>query len=213
MIMGGRRQHRGFTLFEIMVAIAIFAILGVMTWTAMAGMVRQQELTTTAMERFRAVQQTMTLLTRDLEQIRPRPIRGASHGDFEPAVSGGGYMETQLEFTRGGVRNPLQQPRASLQRVGWGLDGDTLTRFAWPVLDRAPDTQPLVMPLLEDVVSLQVRFLDPGGEWQDDWPPAAAGFQADPFLMPRAMEIIIETEDMGRLRRVMEVPGVMGRME
>lgn len=203
-----QRRSGGFTLFELMVAIAIFAVLGVMTWSAMGSMVRQQQQASGAMERFREVQRGMTMLTRDLEQIRPRPVRGASHGDMRPALQGGDYLEMPLELTRGGVRNPLSLPRPSLQRVGYRLEGGVLTRYSWPILDRAPDTQAITLPLLEDVTAFNMRFLGPEGEWQDIWPPASAGMNADPFLMPRAVEILIETEDWGQLRRLVDIAGV-----
>ncbi|MCP1726874.1 general secretion pathway protein J [Natronospira proteinivora] len=207
-------RQRGFTLFELMVAIAVFSILGVMTWTAMAGMMRQQELTSSAMDRFRDIQHGMTLLSRDLEHIRPRPIRGASHGDFMPALRGGNHLEMPLEFTRGGVRNPLEQPRSTLQRVAYRLEGETLIRYSWQALDRAPDSQPTAMPLMDDVVSMELRFLGPQGEWSEDWPPVDRGqMGGDPYLMPQAVEVRLETDDMGVLRRLVTVPGVQGAAE
>jgi len=211
MTIAPKTSQRGFTLFELMVAIAIFAVLGVMTWTAMAGMIRQQELTTSSMDRFRDVQHGMTLISRDLEHIRPRPIRGASHGDFLPAFQGGSHLEMPLEFTRGGVRNPLEQPRSTLQRVAYRLEGDTLTRYSWQVLDRAPDSQHTAMPLMDDVITMQLRFLSPQGEWSEDWPPVDSGnMGGDPYLMPRAVEVRLETEDLGVLRRLVTIPGVLG---
>lgn len=208
-----RYRHNGFTLFELMVAIAIFSVMGVMTWSAMGNMVRQQEVTEAAMSRFRDIQRGMTMLTRDLEQIRPRPVRGASHGDMLPALQGGEYLEMPLSFTRGGVRNPLQLPRPTMQRVAYRLEGDTLTRYSWPILDRAPDTQPVQIPLIDDVVTFNMRFLAPNGEWQDIWPPSSAGMNANPFMMPRAVELLIETEDWGTLRRLVPVVGVPGTSE
>ncbi|MDQ2069248.1 type II secretion system minor pseudopilin GspJ [Natronospira bacteriovora] len=204
-----RKEHQGFTLFELMVAIAIFSVLGVMTWTAMAGMVRQQELTGEAMDRFRQIQQGVTILSRDLEHIRPRPVRGASHGDMLPALAGGDYLEYPLEFTRGGVRNPLGQPRSSMQRVAYRIDGDTLTRYSWNLLDRSPDAQPIAMPLIDKVTQVQMRFFAPNGEWVEQWPPDG-GFQANPFLMPRAVDIIIEIDGFGEVRRLIDIPGVSG---
>lgn len=203
------RRQRGFTLFELLVAMAVFAVLGVMAWTAMAGMVRQQELTGEAMDRFRQIQQGVTILSRDLAHIRPRPIRGASHGDMLPAVSGGGFRDFPLEFTRGGVRNPLEQVRTTMQRVGYRIEGETLTRYSWNLLDRTPNAQPLGMPLVDNVTLVEVRFLDPAGEWHDQWPPASAGIQGNPFLMPGAVEVRMEIEDFGDIRRLVEIPGVV----
>jgi general secretion pathway protein J len=203
-------RNKGFTLFEILVAMAVFAILGVMAWTAMAGMVRQQELTTASMDRFRQIQQGVTILSRDLEHIRPRPIRGASHGDMLPALRGGDFLEFPLEFTRGGVRNPLDQVRTSMQRVAYRIEGETLTRYSWNLLDRTPDASPLPMPLIDDVTLVEVRFLDPAGEWSDEWPPASVVTESNPFLMPRAVEIRIEIEDFGDVRRLVEIAGVPG---
>ncbi len=211
------RNQSGFTLIELVVAIAIFSVMGVMAWAGMMSMVQQKEMTEERMERFREVQQGITLMVRDLEHIRPRPIRGASHGDMQPAVRGGGFVDIQLEFTRGGVTNPLEQQRPDMQRVGYQLDGEQLLRYSWPVLDRAPETEPLTMPLIEDVNSLVVSYLDMSGEWHEQWPPATGsgsgesgqppGMEGDnPYLMPLGIEIMVDVDGVGEIRRLVDVP-------
>jgi general secretion pathway protein J len=200
-------RARGFTLIEMVVAIAIFAVLGTMTYAAMMGMMRQQEATADTLERFRELQQAITLISRDLEQATPRPIRGASHGEPLPAFVAGGFLDRPLEFTRGGVRNPMGHRRASLQRVAYGLDGDRLLRYSWLVLDRAQDSEPLASPLLDDVALIEFRYMDAAGEWHEQWPPVRGEPGEDSLmLMPRGVELRLELEDWGTIRRVMELP-------
>jgi general secretion pathway protein J len=201
------RRVRGFTLIELVVAIAIFAVLGTMTYTAMAGMMRQQEVTGDTMDRFRELQQAITLISRDLEQATPRPIRGASHGQPLPAFGAGGFTEMPLEFTRGGIRNPMGQQRASMQRIAYAIEDGRLLRYSWQVLDRAQDSEPLSSTLLDQVALMETRFMDGAGDWHEQWPPVRGEIVGEALsLMPRGVELRIELEDWGTIRRVVELP-------
>ena len=117
-----------------------------------------------------------------------------------------GSAENGITFTRNGWRNPLEQRRSHLQRVGYRLNEEnTLLRLHWQVLDRAQDSAPIEIPLIEDVESLEWRYLDENEEWVDRWPPANLSGQvsenADTRL-PRAVELTLETKALGELRHL-----------
>src|SRR3546814_9545885 len=83
----------------------------------------------------------------DFQQVRNRPIRD-NYGDVQPGLLGAD--DAAVEFTRGGWRNPLSQPRSTLERVGYQLKDNALHRSSWRILDRAQDTAAVDVVLLQD---------------------------------------------------------------
>lgn len=200
-------KQRGFTLIEMLVALAIFAVISTMAYLSLDSLLRSQEKTRAESIRVGEVQQAVTILTRDLMQMLPRPVREASHGDFTPALMAGTDVVSGIEFTRGGWRNPLERRRSTLQRVAYRVSEDKLVRMTWHELDRAQDARPTRAEVLDDVERLAVRFLTSGDQWRDQWPPLdQQSGQPDLRALPRAVEVALDLEDWGRVRRVVELP-------
>lgn len=194
------------TLLELIVAVAIFAIMSAMLYGGLQAVTTQLQAGREAEASLRQLQYAMRRISIDMAQLNPRPVRDALGDNLTPAiVSGGG--EFALEFTTGGWRNPLRQPRSTLQRVAYSIDGDKLVRLHWPVLDRVLASEPLRLDLVENVGQMRVRFMDQQGEWHEQWPPlSAAPAQGDPGReRPRAVDIELELDEWGVVRRVIEV--------
>lgn len=198
-------SQRGFTLLEVLIAIAIFALLAMATYRMLDSVLqtdrgqRQQE------QRLRELTRAMAAFERDLLQVRLRPVRDPL-GDRLPALRGSSGRDTQLEFTRSGWRNPLGQPRATLQRVRWQLEGERWQRAYWTVLDQAQDSQPWVQQALDGVRRFDLRFLDQEGRWLQDWPPANSAADEALTQLPRAVELVVEHRHYGELRRLWRLP-------
>jgi general secretion pathway protein J len=91
-----------------------------------------------------------------------------------------------------------------MQRVAYALDGDTLQRWSWNVLDRAQDSEARKTDLIEKVEGAELRFRDQDGEWGAQWPPSGTtttGPVAVP-LLPSAIEVALEIEGIGRISRL-----------
>lgn len=198
--------QRGFTLIEMLVAMAIFAAISTMAYLSLDSLLRSQEQTRAEARRIGEVQQAVTILTRDLMQLLPRPAREASHGDFLPALTAGTDVVSGIEFTRGGWRNPLERPRSSLQRVAYRVSEGKLMRYTWLHLDRAQDAQPTRAEVLDGVERLAVRFLETDDQWREQWPPLDRTGRPDLRALPIAVEVALDLEDWGRVRRVVELP-------
>ena len=84
-----RRSVRGFTLVELLVAMAIVAIIGVMALTGLSTVIDQQAIARERSERWREVQFAMRIVVQDLVQVHPRPTREETGGSFVPSVIGG----------------------------------------------------------------------------------------------------------------------------
>jgi len=114
------------------------------------------------------------------------------------------------ELTHAGWSNTAGQQRSTLQRVSYALVGDTLQRSYTTALDIMQGTQPHVQPLFGKVKTVQLRYLDANQTWQNAWPSAAVASVSNGealYMRPLAVEITIEFEDWGRVRRLIEVAG------
>jgi len=192
--MSSMRRQYGFTLLEMVIAIGIFAL------NTRAHADEQAD-------RLAQLQKAFTIISRDLEQAIDRPVRD-NYGDEQPPITGGGYGSAILTFSRSGRANPMGLQRSHLQRIGYMVSEGQLMRQMWPVLDRSVDTAPFEGVLLDKVKQVDLRFMDENHDWQPQWPPANNGNPAQVTPdMPHAVEVTVDLEDWGRVRRVFEVVG------
>lgn len=198
------RRVRGFTLVELLVAMAVVAIVGVMALGGLNEVMNQREIAREHAERWREVQLAMRLVVQDLAQIHPRPTRDELGEDYRPSLIASPDAPFALELSRGGWSNPAGFARGTVLRVAYDWEEDTLVRFYWPVMDRTLATAPLRVELLEGVENVEIRFLDRSGEWHLDWPPVGSGGQDRFTARPRAIEFALELEDFGRVWRLVE---------
>ena len=199
------RSHRGFTLLELLIAIAIFALLGLATYRMLDSVLRADAVTREHERQLRELTRALSAFERDLRQVAVRPIRDG-FGDAQPALHGDLVDATALELTRAGWRNPLGQSRAQLQRVRWQLSGEQWQRRYWRVLDRALDSQPQVQRALDGVTRLSLRYLDKDGQWLTGWPPANTPVDTLLTSLPRAVELSLQHRRYGELRRLIRLP-------
>jgi len=197
-------RFQGFTLVELLVAMAIVAVIGIMALGGLSEVINQQAIARERAERWREVQLAMRIVTQDLAQIHPRPTREELGETFQPSLLAGPNAQFPLEMSRGGWANPAGFARGTVLRVAYAWEDDLLVRFHWPVADRTSATLPVRAELLSGVENLEVRFLDAGGGWHGEWPPLDMSSPARYVARPRAVEFAVELDDFGRLWRLVE---------
>jgi general secretion pathway protein J len=188
----------GFTLLEMLVALAIFALLSVMSYSGLRSVLNQQSITEQEAGQLGELQKIYLVMQRDFEQVVPRAVRD-EYGVELPALAG----DEELELTRGGWNNPLGRPRSTLQRVRYAYTDEQLVRYTWLVLDRAQDSLPLEQPLTDEITLMEVRYLDDKGEWKTSWPDTT---QPPPYPLPAALEVTLEHKQYGELVWLFRMP-------
>jgi len=184
------------------VALVIFGIFAVLAYAGLARLLDNRERLTEEQRVWQQLSQVFLRISDDVAHARSRAIRDA--GGFELRAFVGrafdprALAEPSLELTRGGELNYGGGPRSDLRRVAYRLKEGRLVRITWPVLDRAPVTEPLEAPLLGDVETFELRFYDASGGPVETWPTATSGID----VPPRAVEVTLAVKGVGRFKRL-----------
>ena len=195
----------GFTLLELLVAMAIFAIVGALAMGGLNAVLTQREIAERQLARLHAVQRAVRVVANDFSQIAPRFVRDPL-GTTEPPVLAPCGLENAVCFSRDGWRNPFGQfARGTLQRVQYRLEDGSLIREYWPVMDRTLANEARSETLVDNVRSFEITFLERSGnaEWQPQWPPLQrpeAGSE-----LPLAIRISLDLNDWGQIIRLVEL--------
>jgi general secretion pathway protein J len=194
-----RSRLCGFSLIELLVALAVFASMAALAYGGLNSVVRTRAELVQQQAAFNGLMRSVAALERDLRQAVVRPIRG-NYGEPQLAFAG---LQDRIEFTRAGFANPQAEVRSNLERVAYALDDGVLKRGIFPVLDRAPGTSAQATVLRDKVVAFRLRYLDDANRWSDTWPPRESA--TVPLPLPRAVEFRIETQDYGDVSRIVEL--------
>jgi len=205
----------GFTLIEVLIAMAITAVVAGLALASLTAALDATERLDVQAQRSQEITRALRILSRDLESFVPRPVRD-EFGDSEPSLFGGRGSAVLLAFSRGGWHHRGEQPRSDLQRVQYRLLDGVLWRETFTVLDRVGTTEPVRLALLTDVEFASLRFLAGGTpvsgtrldteRWPEEW--AVNRFNnPETTQVPRALEIRLELADWGELRRLYALPG------
>ena len=170
-------KQSGFTLLELVIAIAIFALLGLAGWRLFDGVVRTQQGTAQHERDLRALQRAVGVIERDAWQSVTGSVVLAPGG---------------LQLLRSHWRNPLDQPRSERQAVTYRLEGTALWRDS---RGEGTDTAQQ-QKLLDDVRGLSWRLFDPQRGWR-----------SETVDEPLALELMLSTGRFEQVRRVLLLPG------
>jgi len=197
------RRIRGFTLIEVLVALAIFAIMSGIAYRGLGSVLDARARIVDDNRKWREVALAFAMVERDVAAAADRVARSRddlplpSFAGNAPEVSRDGAA---LEFSRMG------DGETPARRVAYRLNGGTLESLVYPSIDAAPRDEAASYALLTGVRSMATRFLDAKGQWQQRWPVAGksntstGSDKKNPLPRAVALTITLETgEDMTRV--------------
>ncbi|HJT97444.1 MAG TPA: prepilin-type N-terminal cleavage/methylation domain-containing protein, partial [Rhodanobacteraceae bacterium] len=106
--MSGAARHRGFSLIELLVALAVFAALAAVAYGGLSEIARARAALDARQDRLAALVRAVSTFERDLGQAVSRPVRGNARGEPLAALQGGA---DRIELTRLGFAYPRAGPR------------------------------------------------------------------------------------------------------
>lgn len=213
------RSEAGFTLVEVLIAMAITAFVAVVGYTGLTTVITGVDSLRQETRQLEELNRAFQVLGRDLHQFVDRSVYD-EFGSRLSSMEGGELAAQSLSFTRAGWHNSVGLPRSSLQRVAYYVDEDKLIRASWPVLDRTGAIEPVEVVLLREVDTFEVRFLGALDElevnrdsqidrrfWQENWIPDVSrpDALAEP---PIAVEVRLFVPQWGELERLYVLPPI-----
>jgi general secretion pathway protein J len=196
-------RSKAFTLVELLVALAIFALVTGFAYRGLNAMLESREALERESHKWRDVALFVGRIERDLGAVLARRAIGVSGTPLAPVSS---VIESTaspdgLALTRSG--SPLQESAlAAPQRLAYRLRDGTIERLAWTSVDASPREEPAAVTVLKRVSGLGFRFLDTRGEWRASWGlPGSA--ETTP---PAAVEVTLTLESGESIVRLIDLP-------
>lgn len=198
-------SEAGFTLVELLVALAIFAMISVAGVMLLRSGSDTQIAVKNRLEDYSRLNRLYNAMEGDLAQAIARPVRDQGGGPLPAFMEGDAAIPGALfGFVRAGWSNYDEAPRAGLQRVAYVLDRGALKRLSWPMLDGAAPADAAV--LVENVSAANLQFRDEKGEWRSDWTAN------DAASLPRAVEMRLTVQGQAE-RRMLFLVGPQTRVK
>lgn len=193
-------KQSGFTLVELLVAMAVFALISVTVYSGLSHTAAMRGILHDRYERLAELQRVLAYVERDLLQTVGRSAK-TPFGDVEPALQLVGAKD--ITFTRTGADIRLNTgPQSGLLRLQYVLEGDVLNRVVFSVLDRAQDSKLYPRKLITGLTKFEVQVFYQN-RWHNEWP--LPNVKQDPasvaVLLPRMLRVLIQSKDGHSLRR------------
>ncbi len=198
-----KAKSQGFTLIEVLVAIAIFASLSVGAYQVLNQVQRSNEISQQSTQRLNEINRAFVLMDADFRQIAARQFRSQGEEATKQYLLWQDYLmgseQKGVLFTRLGWHNPQQQfPRGEVTQVSYRIVENELQRISWHYPDTAVGQEGIVTPILTQVENWNMRFYF-DGKWSDSWEQTMA--------LPTAVEVKITLKDYGDIERIYLVAG------
>lgn len=183
-----RSRRAGFTLIEILIALAILGLIAVLGYRAVSSLTETEARLSVESERWRGLDGLFARLESDMRLAQPRDVRTGAATEpawFAQVDDAGNAL---LRVARAGPEFSLE-PGSAGQRIGYRLRNGAVEVLYWPHLDQPAGAAPAAYALAGGITRFEIAYLDNRGGWHDRWPLLGEA------PLPRAVRIRATLDD------------------
>jgi general secretion pathway protein J len=172
----------GFTLLEVLLAMAIVALIALLGYRAVAALSDSETQLAAEAARWRTLDLFFARLEGDLRQAMPRRARLAEAREPAWAGTADAAGNSTVAFSRAGPEFTME-PRSAGQRLAYQYRNGSVEVLYWASYDRPRGAFPTAYALLDGVTRFELAYLTREGAWADAWPRAGES------ELPRAIRV------------------------
>ena len=197
-------MRKGYTLIEVLIALAVFAILAAMTGSVMHHAFSMKERITDVSSQMNRLQLALAMIEKDAQQITNRPVR-IGHLERRQAFLG---KPTYMELTRDGLVNPLaSEKRSTLKRVAYFCRQAQLVRRSWSRLDTPHHDRYEDEIILDNLTQCSLAYLNRKRQLKTDWHENnMSANHDDEEPLPVAIQLTLNVASLGALSLLFIIP-------
>ncbi|GAB4057610.1 type II secretion system minor pseudopilin GspJ [Uliginosibacterium sediminicola] len=180
------RKTAGFTLLELLVALLIMAVLGIMSWRALDAALNSRDRILSVEHRWERLARGFALIENNLMQVAQRK-------DPSPKAQADFKLE-KLEDGNQRIYFWRSDAQQGARLSGFRVEQNQLMLLRWP--HNVPSPDPDAELILDGVSNLRWAVLDSSHNWQETWPPTQTS------ALPLGIRLDLDIENVGHIQRL-----------
>jgi general secretion pathway protein J len=197
-------KDRGMTLMELIVVLAVFSLVAILSLQALSGTLRHRDRLVELDTKTADLTLMLSLLRADLNAALPMSFNtpeGEQRSAFDISPA-----RDMVALSVSGKFDLSGESSAGLGRVIWRFDPDQsqLIRQSWPVLIPADfgSLSPEVI-VAKGITGMEIRTMTSSYAWVSGDDPTISGVSSS---LPRAVQVVLQTTDFGRITTLVGYP-------